>query len=118
MPTTPRILFDLIRHHPANRSHVTRALARAIGWQLYKRTLRVPFETTVYGALKFRCYPDSEEPGRLFYYGGLPDYDEMLFMMRYLRPGDSVIDAGAHHGLYTLLAAALVRKTGHVDAIE
>jgi len=47
-----------------------------------------------YGDLKFRAYPDSTEPGRLLYFGGLPDYDEMWFMRRYLRPGDSVIDGG------------------------
>ncbi len=37
---------------------------------------------------------------------------------RYLRPGDRVVDVGAHVGYYTLLAAALVGDTGQVLACE
>ncbi len=41
-----------------------------------------------------------------------------LLFCRYLRPGDRVVDVGAHVGYYTLLAAALVGDTGQVLACE
>jgi FkbM family methyltransferase len=43
---------------------------------------------------------------------------ETRFVERLLRPGMTVIDAGAHHGLYTLLASKRVGRKGRVIAIE
>lgn len=43
---------------------------------------------------------------------------ETLFMQQVLRPGMTVVDAGAHHGFYTLLASRLVGRTGRVIAFE
>jgi FkbM family methyltransferase len=43
---------------------------------------------------------------------------ETLFVARYLEPGMTVVDAGAHHGYYTLLASRCVGLTGQVFAIE
>ena len=118
MPTTVAGLTALIWNHPANRKRRVRALAKSIAWQAYKHTVRRPLTIAAYGDLKFRAYPDSTEPGQLLYFGGLPDYNEMWFMRRYLRPGDCVIDGGANAGLYTLLAAKLVGRSGRVDAFE
>ena len=118
MPTTVLGLTDIIWHHPANRGRRVRALAASVGWQVYKRAIRRPVNIRAFGDMRFRAYPDSTEPGRLLYFGGLPDYHEMWFMRRYLRPGDRVIDGGANAGLYTLLASKLVGPTGHVDAFE
>jgi FkbM family methyltransferase len=43
---------------------------------------------------------------------------EMRFVGRLLRPGMTVLDIGAHHGLYTLLAAKRVGRRGRVIAFE
>jgi FkbM family methyltransferase len=43
---------------------------------------------------------------------------ETRFVERLLRPGMTVIDAGAHHGLYALLASKRVGGDGRVIAIE
>jgi FkbM family methyltransferase len=43
---------------------------------------------------------------------------EMAFVHRLLRPGMTVLDAGAHHGLYTLLASKRVGREGRVIAFE
>lgn len=40
------------------------------------------------------------------------------FMIRHLKPGDVYIDIGAHYGYFSLLAATLVGKSGHVSAFE
>ena len=43
---------------------------------------------------------------------------EIEFVQRFLRPGMTVLDVGAHHGLYTLLASKLVGPTGKIIAFE
>jgi FkbM family methyltransferase len=43
---------------------------------------------------------------------------ELSFVKRLLRPGMTVLDAGAHHGLYTLLASKCVGRRGRVIAVE
>jgi FkbM family methyltransferase len=43
---------------------------------------------------------------------------ELRFVERFLKPGMTVVDVGAHHGLYTLLASKLVGPTGKVIAFE
>jgi FkbM family methyltransferase len=42
----------------------------------------------------------------------------MSFVQRMLRPGMTVLDLGAHHGLYSLLAAKCVGRGGKVLAFE
>ena len=43
---------------------------------------------------------------------------EIDFVGRLLRPGMTVLDIGAHHGLYTLLASRRVGRSGRVIAFE
>jgi len=43
---------------------------------------------------------------------------ELAFVKKLLRPGMTVLDAGAHHGLYTLLASKCVGRRGRVIAVE
>ncbi len=50
-------------------------------------------------------------------YGGFEER-EMRFVGRLLRPGMTVLDIGAHHGLYTLLTAKRVGRGGRVIAFE
>jgi|SRR5580700_5914570 FkbM family methyltransferase len=44
--------------------------------------------------------------------------DAMRFITRFLKPGMNVLDIGAHHGLYTLLASKCVSPGGSVVAFE
>jgi FkbM family methyltransferase len=43
---------------------------------------------------------------------------ELAFVERFLRPGMTMLDLGAHHGLYTLLASKRVGSRGKVIAFE
>ena len=43
---------------------------------------------------------------------------ELRFVERFLRPGMTVLDIGAHHGLYTLLSSKCVGPKGRVIAFE
>lgn len=44
--------------------------------------------------------------------------DELAAFRRMLRPGDTVLDGGAHLGVFTLVAAAAVGPAGRVHAFE
>jgi FkbM family methyltransferase len=93
-----------------------RALLTFVAWQLWKRTTRRAITATYWRGLKVRVHPDSKSAG-LALYTGLPEYDEMLFAERFLKPGDVVIDVGANIGLYSLLAASKT-GSGRVVALE
>ncbi|MFI2369181.1 FkbM family methyltransferase [Streptomyces sp. NPDC018833] len=118
MPTTVQEILRLIWNHPANRGHRLGAYARMALWQAHKRLVGRPFDLKVYDGMRFRAHPDSTQVGRLLYFGGLPDFQAMTFMKRYLRPGDGFIDGGANEGIFTLLAAELVSDRGEVHAFE
>jgi FkbM family methyltransferase len=44
--------------------------------------------------------------------------DELAFVARFVKPGMTVLDLGAHHGLYSLLASKRVGHSGQVFAFE
>jgi FkbM family methyltransferase len=43
---------------------------------------------------------------------------EVAFVRRFLKPGMTVLDVGAHHGLYTLISSKIVGLRGRVFAFE
>ncbi len=49
---------------------------------------------------------------------GIFETAETDFVQKFIRPGMTVLDIGAHHGFYTLLASARVGKHGRVIAFE
>lgn len=107
-----------IATHPANQGRVWAALAGYFRWQISKRVLGARYRDVGFHGLTLRCFADSHSASAALYFNALPDYREMCFMQRYLRPGDAFLDVGANVGVYTLLAAALVGPRGHVDAFE
>lgn len=44
--------------------------------------------------------------------------DEIAFVRRILKPGDTAVDVGAHIGFFTIQMAAMVGAAGHVYAFE
>lgn len=107
-----------IWRHPNNRNRRALALARSVWWQGYKRLIRKPITVRLFNGMRLRCYPDSVSASEVFYFGGYHEFNEMLFIRRFLRAGDSFIDGGANIGVYSLLAASIVGPTGRVDAFE
>lgn len=106
---------------------------------LLHRYLQASRQTRIY-ALRYRIkrawsriFPRVPLPVRLPYGGWWLAADDMLddsiftgnfelnelkFAERFLKQGMTVLDIGAHHGLYTVLAARKVGKTGKVMAFE
>jgi FkbM family methyltransferase len=94
---------------PAKRKYITLAnRARRIFPQM-PIPLRLPF-----GA--WWLAEDGSLDQELLY--GSFEQDEMKFVKKLLRRNMTVVDVGAHHGLYTLLASKCVGWDGRVVAIE
>lgn len=104
--------------HPANQDCRVRAIMRAVLWKINKRTTHRSWTIGVWDGLEFEVFPDSGAGSAVLFFNGLPNYHEMRFMARYLRPGDGFLDVGANVGTYTLYAARLVGERGRVDAFE
>ncbi len=61
---------------------------------------------------------DDPEQNRLYFYGDYDERREADLISRVLDPGEVFWDVGANLGFFTLLAAACVRETGVVVALE
>jgi FkbM family methyltransferase len=92
--------------HPENRARRLRRSGAWVRWQLYERIVRRPVDARFYGPVRVRCHPhDPVASGVL--YCGLPDPEEMRFLLAYLQAGDTFVDVGANIGLYSLLATSV-----------
>lgn len=106
----------LVLDHPSNRGHGLQTLSRFIAWQLWKVAVRRPLTTRFWRDVRLVAYPDSPISSAAIC-TRLPEYDDMLFLTRVLRPGETFVDVGANVGMYSLLAASIVGD-GTVLAIE
>ncbi|ARV61236.1 hypothetical protein BZZ01_23815 [Nostocales cyanobacterium HT-58-2] len=102
--------------HPNCKNQKIQSLIKFLAWQLYKRTFQRYIDIQLLPKIKIRCYPDSRSASAVLYCG-LYDYDEMNFLLRYLRDKDSFLDIGANVGVYTLLAASKI-KSGVIYSFE
>ena len=119
MPSIIKELVWLLGHvlrHPDNRKHRLRATLRFFRWQLHKRLRKTPITVRVGANRSFKVVCDSSFSS-LVVYNRLPDWDEMNFLLRLLRPSDGFIDIGANVGFYTVLASTVVTD-GPVLSVE
>jgi FkbM family methyltransferase len=100
-------------------------------WRFLRRPRRAQYLSLAFRAR--RVFPEMPIPLRLPFgawwlaqksslddeliHDGFEDV-ELAFVEKMLQPGMTVLDAGAHHGLYTLLASRRVGKRGRVIAFE
>jgi FkbM family methyltransferase len=111
--------FALLGHvcrHPRNRSWPLRGIVRFFAWQAWKKLVGRPVTVKVGDHRKFLAVPDSHFSSEVIY-TGLPEWDEMNFLLRYLRPDDRFLDLGANVGFYTVLASTVIER-GEIIAVE
>jgi FkbM family methyltransferase len=108
--------FNYIWSHPNCQQHKLQSISKFVGWQLYKRFTHQYLDIQLLPNIKLRCYPDSRSAAAVLYCG-LYDYDDMNFLLRYLRSNDSFLDIGANIGVYTLLAASKIND-GKIYSFE
>jgi FkbM family methyltransferase len=98
--------LKFIFNHPATRNNKLAAFRRFAGWQIQSRTFHRPV-----------VYPFVENSVLLVQggmtgatgniYTGLHEFEDMMFLLHLLRPGDIFVDAGANIGSYTILASSV-----------
>ena len=79
--------IDYIWNHPNSREHRLQSISKFLGWQLYKRITNKFIDINLLPQIELRCYPDSYSAASVLYCG-LYDYDEINFLLRYLRAED------------------------------
>ena len=104
-----RWLLGCILKHPSNRGHRFSAFCRFAWWQIRKRLFKRPVIIRVGETRRFKVVCDSPFSSTVIY-NALPDWDEMNFLLRFLRPSDGFIDIGANVGFYTVLASTIVNQ--------
>jgi len=103
------VLLHAVTSHPNNRGAKAKAaaVARLMGWQLRKKVLRKPMIIGVGGNRRFKVICDSKFSSMVVY-NRLPEWDEMNFLLHYLRAEDGFLDIGANVGFYTVLASSVM----------
>lgn len=95
-----------IAGHPFNKNRKLRSLLRYVAWNLGRRMLNDAEYSIqlVHGARI--VVSNRENYATLVYTCRLYDFEDMLFMLHFLRPGDCFGDFGANVGVYSVLAGS------------
>lgn len=100
-------LSTYVLRHPLNADGRFAALGRLLRWQLASRLLNVPMALPfVESTFLFAERGMTGATGN--WYCGLHEYEEMAFVLHFLRQEDVFMDVGANVGSYSVLAAGAV----------
>lgn len=102
-------MLNALRHvlrHPLNAGAPLAGIGRFVRWQIAIRLLpgaavAVPFTDRARLLVSRGMYGATQNV-----YCGLNDFEDMSFLLHYLRAGDIFLDVGANVGAYTVLASA------------
>lgn len=102
--------------HDIARKHPIRTIWRLLSWELI-RLSNFPVESRYDGVFDITLVP-HEGASRLTYYFGTSEPELFSFYEQFLKPGMTVVDAGANIGLHALFFAKRVGPEGRVYAFE
>jgi FkbM family methyltransferase len=103
-----RPIVDVVRFlqaHPLTRTHQLRALARFARWQVQSRLQDEVVVPWVDGCKLAVRRGMRGATGNI--YAGLHEFNDMAFVLHFLRPDDLFVDVGANIGSYTILASGV-----------
>jgi len=109
--------FRFIYNHPYNADNKLRGILRFVKWQINCKLNPYPIVYPFTGHTKMLVWKGlAGATGNI--YCGLLEYDDMCFLLHFLRPEDVFFDIGANVGAYTLLASGEIgAKTISVEPI-
>lgn len=109
MPLLNTLKF--IINHPLSRGNRLASLLRFAQWQIGSRLVpgAVVHDWVNGCKLQARC-GEAGVTGNI--YTGLHEFEEMGFLLHFLRAGDLFADVGANSGAYTVLACAVIGARG------
>ncbi|MDO8573473.1 MAG: FkbM family methyltransferase [Candidatus Daviesbacteria bacterium] len=109
--------FLAILNHPMNKSKKFNTIGKILWWKVNQLFFHLPAIVTFNNnKMQFICPPASSY-GSLVVYCNLPEYPEMVFLEKILKSNSIFIDVGANIGVYTILAAAKIKK-GKIYSFE
>jgi FkbM family methyltransferase len=103
-------------NRPDVKENLIKAFTKRLLWRLHWGTTNKPYVIPFTTDLKISIPKTGS--GSLIYYQGYSELETASFMMRFLKPGMTLVDVGAHIGEYTLIAAQIVGKLGQVHGFE
>ncbi len=109
--------FGFIFSHPLGRKHPIKSLIRFVLWQIQSRLQPSEFivKHFLQGINFYARKGLSGITGNI--YTGLHEFNDMAFLLHFLRPDDVFFDIGANAGSYTLLASGVCKaKTFAIEA--
>jgi FkbM family methyltransferase len=96
-----------IAHHPLTRDQKLTAFSRWACWQVQSRLQRELIVPWIEGKRLAVSRGMTGATGNI--YCGLHEFEDMAFLLHFLRPEDSFADVGANIGSYTILASGVRR---------
>jgi len=94
-----------ILSHPLSRGQKLGTLVRFLKWHIGARLVPGPVAVDFVNGSHLLVSPGlTGATGNV--YAGLQEFEDMAFLLHFLRPGDLFVDVGANVGAYTILAAA------------
>lgn len=107
MKIVQQIILPLIKH-PLNAQHKVKALFTFVSWQIKLRLIN-PSELVVKFTVRSKYIVKKGLTGLTGnLYCGLHEFEEMMFLLHFLREQDHFFDIGANVGSYSILANAHV----------
>lgn len=101
--------LKFISNHPLNKNRKLKSIFRFFAWQFYSRIFKPTYIHQFTPRVKLIVRKGmAGATGNL--YCGLHEFNDMSFLLHFLRKEDTFLDIGANIGSYTLLAS------GHVGA--
>jgi FkbM family methyltransferase len=100
-------IVNFICRNPGNRGKRFAKLAQAFRWQISKRVTGRPRTIRLVNGVRFKAYSDCVVSSAV-QYADWPEYHEIQFCRKFLKPGDTVIDVGANVGHFSLLLSDVV----------
>ena len=98
--------LQFINNHQLAKKHRLRAISRFLKWQFSQKLHPGPVAFPFIGNTKLWVQKGmTGATGNI--YTGLHDFEDMCFLLHFLRPADLFIDIGANIGSYTILAAGV-----------
>lgn len=103
--------------HPLTGNQPVKAILRIILWQIQSRMTKKPIKKAFIGNTSLWMQRGwTGVTGNL--YAGLHEYEDMAFLLHFLRERDTFADVGANMGSYTVLAAGVCKsKTVSIEPV-
>ncbi|RWY49455.1 FkbM family methyltransferase [Mucilaginibacter gilvus] len=97
--------INFVLNHPFTKGHRLAGIAKLLKWQITSRLHKKPVEFQFTQNSKLMVWKGlTGATGNI--YCGLHEFEDMAFLLHFLRPGDLFADVGANIGSYTMLASA------------